>query len=84
MSHSDNGKPSLLTLMKTAVEAHQSLGARPPDAAIPDAVPVRKVDTLNMTNNQGRRCTELVLMKKNGCPHHADILRADKISRRSD
>jgi hypothetical protein len=60
MSHIPaTNKPSLLELMKTAVEVHQSLGARPPDAA----APVRKA-TLPMSNNNGAPAPELVLLKR--------------------
>jgi hypothetical protein len=70
MSHiPDNGKPSLLTLMKTAVEVHQSLGTRPPDAAVPDTVPISKQrTTVQVTNPQGGSTPPLVLLKRVNTP----------------
>jgi hypothetical protein len=58
------GKPSLMEMMKAAVEAHQSMRMPAPDDAVPDAVPVRKSGTLNMTNNAGGSAPPLVLMKR--------------------
>jgi hypothetical protein len=62
------GKPSLMEMLKAAAEAHQSMRLPKPEAVVPDAVPVRKPDTLDMTNNQGGKAPPLVLMKRTEAP----------------
>jgi hypothetical protein len=55
---------SLLKSMAAAVDLYNQhrRAAASPDSAVP--VPVRKADTLNMTNNQGGSAPPLVLMKR--------------------
>jgi hypothetical protein len=72
MSHiPDNGKPSLMEMMKAAAEAHQSMRPRQPAAeGPPDAIPSlrKKAATLPMSNNAGGSAPPLVLLKRIGTP----------------